>query len=171
MNSSFLKKLVPHLIAAGIFLVVAVFYCSPALQGKVVNQHDIVGWKGMAQQSFEYKEKYGHFPLWTNSMFSGMPAYTIAMDQKYPVSVGFVYHLARLGLPIPIGYFFVACVCFYFLCQVLRVRPWLSVMAAIAFAYSTYDPVIIAVGHNTKMQAIALAPAVIGSFLLLFQRK
>jgi len=44
-------------------------------------------------------------------------------------------------------------------------------MAAIAFAYSTYDPVIIAVGQNTKMQAIAIAPAVVGSFLLLLQKK
>src|SRR4030095_5928233 len=117
MKSSFLKKLVPHLIAFGIFLVVAIIYCAPALQGKVVNQHDVLGWKGMAQQSFEFKEKYGHFPFWSNSMFSGMPAYNIAMEQKYPVSVGWVYHTITLGLPIPVSYFFVACVCFSFLCQ------------------------------------------------------
>src|SRR5205085_9263585 len=113
MNSSFLKKTVPHLIALGIFLVIAVVYCSPVLQGKVVSQHDVIGWKGMAQQSFEYKEKYGHFPLWTNSMFSGMPAYAIAMQQKHPVSVGYIYYILTLGLPAPICYFFVACVCFY----------------------------------------------------------
>src|SRR3982751_4216206 len=125
MNSSFLKKIVPHLIALGIFLVIAVVYCSPVLQGKVVSQHDVLGWKGMAQQSFEFKEKYGHFPLWSNSMFGGMPGYNIAMGQKYPVSVGYIYQLITLGLPDPISFFFVACVCFYFLCQVLRVRPWL----------------------------------------------
>jgi len=123
MKSSFLKKIIPHLIAAGIFLVIAIVFCSPVLQGKVVQQHDILGWKGMAQQSFEYKEKNGHFPLWSNSMFSGMPAYSIAMDQKYPVSLGFVYSLLTLGLPVPISYFFAACICFYFLCQVLRIRP------------------------------------------------
>ena len=171
MKSSFLQKLVPHLIAAGIFLVVAIFYGAPALQGKVVNQHDVLGWKGMAQQSIEYKEKHGRFPLWSNSMFSGMPAYTISMDQDYPISVGWFYLVLTLGLPAPISYFFVACICFYFLCQVLKVRPWLSIMAAIAFAYSTYDPVIIAVGHNTKMQALAMAPATVASFLLLLQRR
>jgi len=171
MKSSFLNKLVPHLIAAGVFLAVAVFYCSPALQGKVVNQHDVLGWKGMAQQSFEYKEKHGRFPLWSNSMFSGMPAYSIAMDQDYPISVGWFYNILTLGLPAPISYFFIACVCFYFLCQVLKINPWLSVMAALAFAYSTYDPVIVAVGHNTKMQALAVAPATVASFLLLLQRK
>src|SRR5438093_7398098 len=64
-----------------------------------------------------------------------------------------------------------ACICFYFLCQVLGIRPWLSIMAALAFAYSTYDPIIISVGHDTKIQAIALASAVMGSMLLIFQKR
>src|SRR5436305_10389697 len=139
MNSSFLKKLVPHFIAICIFLVIAIVYCSPAMQGKVVNQHDLLGWKGTAQQSFDFKEKYGHFPLWTNSMFSGMPAYTIAMQQNHPVSVGYLYYILTLGLPNPISYFFLACVCFYFLCQVVRIRTSLSLLAPILFAYSTFD--------------------------------
>jgi hypothetical protein len=171
MKSSFLKKLVPHLLAAGIFLLIAVVYCSPVLQGKVVNQHDILGWKGMAQQSFEYKEKYGHFPLWSNSMFGGMPGYTIALDQKTPISIGYIYYLVTLKLPKPINYLWLACVCFYFLCQVLGVRPWLSVLGALAFAYSSFDPIIISVGHETQMQALATAPAVIASFMLLLQKK
>jgi hypothetical protein len=171
MKSSFLKKLVPHLIAAGIFLLVAIVYCSPALQGKVVNQHDVLGWKGMAQQSFEFKEKYGHFPLWSNSMFGGMPAYTIALDQTNSITIGYIYSFITLGLAKPINFFFLACLSFYFLCQVVRVRTWLSVLGALAFAYSSFDSIIIAVGHETQMQALALAPAVIAAFLLLLQRK
>jgi len=171
MKSPFLKKALPHFIAIGIFLIVAIVYCAPALQGKVVNQHDVLGWKGMAQQSFEYKEQHGRFPLWTNSMFSGMPAYNIAMDQDYPIKLGYVYNVLSLGLPNPIGYFFVACVCFYFLCSILGIRYLLAIMAAIAFAYATYDPVIIAVGHNSKIQSLSLFPATLGAFLLLLQRK
>jgi len=64
-----------------------------------------------------------------------------------------------------------ACISFYFLCQVIRVRPWLSILAALAFAYSTFDPIIISVGHETQMQALATAPAVIASFILLLQRR
>src|SRR5215216_4070812 len=111
MKSSFLKKATPHLIAIGIFLVVAIIYCQPALQGKVVNQHDVLGWKGMAQQSFEYKEKHGHFPLWTNSLFSGMPAYTVAIGSKFGNPTGVLYTILTLGLPKPASYFFVACLC------------------------------------------------------------
>ncbi len=169
--NSFLKKAAPHLIAAGIFLVIAIAYCQPALQGKVMSQHDVIGWRGMAQQSFEYKEKYGHFPLWTNSLFSGMPAYSVNMQATHPIQVGYIYTLLTLGLPAPAQFFFIACLTFYFLCMVLRIRPWLGVLAAIAFAYSTYDPVIISAGHNTKMQALAVAPAVIAGLLLLFERK
>ena len=61
MNSPLFRKALPHLIAIVVFLLVAVVYCKPALDGKVLNQSDVIGWKGMAQQSFEYKEKYGHY--------------------------------------------------------------------------------------------------------------
>lgn len=169
--SSFLKKATPHFIAIGVFLLIAIIYCQPSLQGKVVNQHDVLGWKGMAQQSFEYKEKNGHFPLWTNSLFSGMPGYNVAIDAKLPVLVGYVYSIVTLFLPIPAQYFFLACLAFYFLCMVMGMRSVVGVLAALAFAYASYDAVIISVGHNTKMQALALAPAVIASLLLLFQKR
>jgi len=171
MNSSWLKKALPHLIAAAIFLIVSIVYCKPALEGKVVSQHDQLGYKGMAQQSFEYKEKYGHFPLWTESTFSGMPAYSIAMDSPSKISIGYIASLLTLGLPKPANFFFLACICFYFLALVLRINPWIGILSALAYAYSSYDPIIIAVGHDTKMLAIGYAPAVIASLLLIYQCK
>lgn len=165
------KKLLPHIIAVLVFLIVAVVFCKPALEGKVVFQHDLQGWRGMAQQSFEFKEKYGHFPLWTNSMFSGMPAYQIAMGATHSFSMGHLEKVISLNLPEPINFFFLACICFYFLCIVLRINPWVSILGALAYAYSTYDPVIIMVGHVTKMASMAYAPAVLGAFLLILQKK
>lgn len=166
-----LKKLAPHLIAVVAFIIIALVYCKPVLEGKVVNQHDNLGWKGMAQQSFEYKEKYGRFPLWTNSMFGGMPAYQIAMDQDYPVSTQWMAAVFTLGLPKPANFFFLACVAFYLLCLVMRINPWIAMAGGIAYAYATYNPVIIAVGHDTKMLAIGYAPLVLAGFLLLFQKR
>jgi hypothetical protein len=170
MKSTWFKKAVPHLLAIVLFLLISIIYCQPAIQGKVLEQHDIVGWKGMAQQSFEFKEKYGHFPLWTNSLFGGMPAFAIAYDGP-PVQTILLQPVITLGLPVPISFFFLACICFYFLCLVVRVNPYIGAMAAIAYAWSTFNPIIIAVGHNTQMMAIAYAPAVIGSLLLIYQRK
>ena len=166
-----LKKIVPHAVAVALFLIVSLLYCKPVLEGKVVNQHDNLGWKGMAQQSFEYKEKHGRFPLWTNSMFSGMPAYQIAMDQDYPVSVGWLSSVLTLGLPKPVNFFFLASLCFYLLCMAASINPWISMAGALSYAYATYNPVIIAVGHDTKMLAIGYAPLVIAGFLLLFRKQ
>ena len=165
------KKWVPHIVAIVTFLIVAVIYCKPALEGKVVIQHDVQGWRGMSQQSVEFREKYGYYPLWTNSMFGGMPGYQIALDARNKISVSYIDSIITLGLPIPVNFFFLACICFYFLCVVAGVNPWVSIMGALAYAYSTFDPVIIAVGHNTQMVSIAYAPAVLAGLLLLFQKK
>jgi hypothetical protein len=171
MNSAIFKKALPHLIAIVVFLVVAVVYCRPALEGKVVGQSDVEQWKAMAQQSFEYKEKYGHLPLWTESAFGGMPTYTITMDAQGPLHYGYLVSVLQLGLPQPINFFFLACICFYIMLAAMRVNPWVGIMAALAYAYCSYDPVIIVTGHVTKMMAIGLAPGVIAGLLLLFRRQ
>lgn len=170
MNSS-LKKALPHLIAIVVFVLIAVVYCQPAFQGKVVNQSDIQGWKGMAQQSFEYKEKYGHIPYWITSMFSGMPGYQTVFESDNPFSIVYLHKLFTLGLPKPANFFFLACLMTYFLFMVLRTNPWVGVMGAVAYAYATFDPIIVSVGHDTQMICIAYAPAVIGSILLIFQKR
>lgn len=170
MNVDF-KKLVPHAIAVVVFLVVALIYCKPALEGKILNAHDNIGWKGMAQQSFEQKEKLGHFPKWTNSMFSGMPTYQIALEGTHKVSFYYVSYVLTLGLPKPANFFFLACICFYLLALVLGINPWIGIMGALSYAYSTYDPIIIGAGHDTKMLAMGYAPLVIAGLLLLFKKK
>jgi hypothetical protein len=170
MKSPFFKKALPHLIAIVLFLVVAIVYCRPALEGKVVNQSDVTQWKEMARQSFEYKEKYGRFPLWIESAFAGMPGYTIAIDGASTINVGYLGTVVFLGLPQPICFFFLACVCFYILMAVLRVNPWIATLAALAYAYSSYDPIIIGTGHVTKMWAIAWAPGVVAAFIMLLKR-
>jgi hypothetical protein len=142
MNNGTFKKLLPHIIAVIVFLVFALIFCSPILSGKVINQSDVIHWKGMAQQSFLFKEKYGHFPLWTNSMFGGMPAYQIAMESENFISVGFFHKILMLGLPKPISYLFLICLGFYFLTQVFRINPWIGILAAIGYGYASYTLII-----------------------------
>lgn len=164
-------KLIPHMVAVLIFLLVAVIYCKPVFQNKVLFQEDVLQWQGMARNSFQYKTTHGHFPLWTNSMFSGMPAYQIAMEGQFVSISSIFYQVITLGLPKPVSFFFLACLCFYFLAQGLRINPYIGIIGALAYAYATYNPVIVAVGHDTKMQSIALLPGLIASLILLFERK
>jgi hypothetical protein len=165
------KKLVPHVIAVVIFIVVALVYCKPVIEGKVLNASDNIGWKGMSQQSFEQKEKQGRFPNWSNSMFGGMPAYHFAMDPTHSVSFVYVQQVLTLGLPKPANFFFLTCLCFYLLGLALRLNPWIAVLGALAYGYSTYNPVIIGAGHDTKMLAMAYAPLMVAGLLLLFQKR
>ncbi len=168
------KKVLPHIIAVAIFLIVAIIYCKPSLDGKVLQQSDTTQWKSMAQSSFKFKEQHGHYPLWINSMFCGMPAYQIAMDGdgKFEfVSLEPISKLLSLGLSKPASFFFLACICFYFLALILRCNPYVAMGTALSYAYCTYNPIIIVAGHETKMLAIAYMPALIGSILLLFDKK
>lgn len=165
------KKFVPHLIAVGVFLIVAVIFCKPALEaGVVLKQSDVSGWQGMSHQSFEYKEQNGHFPLWITNMFSGMPGYQVAMEGSWS-PIGVIDRAFQLWLPQPINFFFLACICFYFLCICLRVRPYAAILGALAYAYCSFSPIIITAGHNTQMFALGYAPAVLGAVILIFERK
>lgn len=171
MKNSLLKKLVPHAAAALIFLVVSLIYCKPVLEGKVLSQHDITHWKGAIQQSKEYAEKHnGVYPLWTNSMFSGMPTFQIGYSNNNKIP-GYLHTVFTLGLPKPVQFFFLASICFYFLCIVMGVRSLFAIMGSLAFAFATYNPVIISVGHDTKMLSIAYMPALVGSLYLIYEKK
>jgi len=171
MKKTIWNQVAPHLLAIGIFLVVALIYCKPTLQGKVLQQMDVTQWKGMAQNSFVYKEKHGHFPLWSNGIFSGMPAFQITSVGENPVSIGYINELLTLHLPKPISFFFLACVCFYLLTQVLGARVVIGILGALSYAYATYNSIIVAVGHDTKMQAIAYLPAFFAALWVLYEKR
>lgn len=169
MNNGLFKKLLPHLIAIIIFLLISVFFCKPVLDGNVLKQSDIIGWKAMAQDAFEYKAKHGHFPLWNTHLFSGMPNYQISMEGK-SVLPDFTSILS-LWLPKPMNFFFLACICFYILCLSFRLKPVIGILGSIAFAFSTYNPIIIGVGHETKMLAIAFMPLLMAGMILTYEKK
>ena len=66
-----------HFIIIGIFLVLVFFYFSPIFGGKTLLQSDVVQAEGSQKELFDYKAKDGQAPLWSNSMFGGMPTYQI----------------------------------------------------------------------------------------------
>lgn len=169
MNNPLLKKFLPHIIAILVFLIVSILFCKPVLEGNVLNQHDNVGWKGMAQNSFEYKEKNGHFPLWNPNLFSGMPNYQVAMEGKSVLPD--LTKIFSFGLPKPINFFFLACICFYILCLTLKIRPVIGILSGLGFAFATYNPVIVAAGHDTQMLATAFMPLLIAGLISIFEKK
>ena len=99
-----LKTLLPHIVAVFIFCAITLFYFNPLLQDKKLIQNDVDTWKGMSKEIVDYREKTGAEPLWTNSMFSGMPAYQISAG--YPSNL-FTYILRALNIAMrPANYLF-----------------------------------------------------------------
>jgi len=171
MNRFNYKRLLPHLIIILIFIVISYVYFAPVLEGKVIRQGDLTHAKGAANELVEYKAKTGIDAQWTNSMFGGMPAYQIKGGK--PLNIYYYLNAyLKLGLPYySVAIVFMYLLGFYILLITLKLDPWLSMVGAIAFAFSTYNFIIIEAGHITKTYAIAYMPMVIAGVMLCFNKK
>ena len=75
------KKFLPDIIAIIVFAALSYFYFAPVMSGKVLHMQDMMQAKAMSKVVDDYRAKTGVDPLWTSSMFSGMPAYQIAFGR------------------------------------------------------------------------------------------
>lgn len=166
MNNWF-KKNGLHLAICAFFVVICFVYFSPVLQGKVPQQGDVLQAKAMQREIMEYKAKDGKGPLWTNEMFGGMPAYQIWV--QYPLNLTtYGISLVKDTFPDPVGTVLVYLLGAYLLFCVLKINPWLAAAGAIAFAFTSYNFIIIAAGHSNKALAIGFfAPMLAGVILTL----
>mgnify|MGYP003987620045 FL=1 len=106
------KRILPHLFAIGVFLALTLVYFSPLLQGKKLYQSDKVNFIGMSKEIKDHRADYGEEALWTNAMFSGMPAYQISVVY----GANLVKHIDKLFqgfLPRPAGSVFLYLLGFY----------------------------------------------------------
>src|SRR4051812_1846894 len=125
-----IKSLLTHAIAVLALLILATLYCKPVLDGKILSLSDNVQWQAMAKESLDYKQVLGITPLWTTSMFGGMPTYQISMESPHNYG-SYIPAILSLGLPKPINVLFLAALCFYILCLVLGANPWVGFAGAV----------------------------------------
>lgn len=169
MNNWF-KQNGTHLAIIAFFVVICFVYFSPVMQGKRPAQSDVLQSKAMQKEIMEYKEKDGKGPLWTNQMFGGMPSYQIWVQYSYNAAT---YGIALItkAFPNPVGTVLLLLVGGYFLFIVLKVNPWLAAAGAIAFAFTTYNFVLIATGHSNKALAIGFFAPILASIILTIRGK
>ncbi len=165
-----LKKFKQDILVIVGFALLALLYCYPQLQGKKLNQHDNISWQGMAQEAKSYHETTGKDALWSNSMFGGMPTYTTYVGAANTNYTGYVQTVLQ-AVGKPAYFFFIAMLCFYLLMRVLNINKWLSMVGAIAYAFSTYNAIIISVGHETKMLTMGYLPAAMAGLYLVYREK
>ncbi len=165
-----IKKAIPYLVAIMVFMAISLIYFSPLLEGKSINQSDVVQYKGSSKEISDFRDATGTEALWTNAMFGGMPAYQISVLYKTNV-VPYINKIFMGGLPYPANIFLVLFIGFFILLIVLKVDPWLSIVGGIAFAFSTYFLLFLSVGHNAQTLAIAFMPAVLSGIILTYRGK
>ncbi|MDP5099221.1 MAG: YfhO family protein [Crocinitomicaceae bacterium] len=167
MKNFFIKNW-QHFAVVIVFLIITIFYFAPEFNGYNLKQHDVEQYLGMSQETKMFREKTGQEPLWTNSMFGGMPTtqistlYTGNIFQKMIISfLGFV--------GVPSGIFLMHLLGFYILALCLRMKPLIGFIGALAFAFASYEIVILQAGHNSKAMTVALMAPVVGAFILAYR--
>lgn len=164
------KKFRLDIIVIICLAVLSLAYCYPQLQGKKLYQHDNISWQCMSHEAMAYHDSTGKDVLWSNSMFGGMPTFT-----TYTASSNTNYSIYAQQLLQSVGkpayFFFIAMFCFFLLMRVLGVNIWLSAIGAMAYAFSSYNPIIISVGHETKMLTLGYLPAALAGMYLIYKEK
>jgi len=164
------KKYLPYLVAIVIFAIINVIQFSPMFSGKTLMQGDIVRFKGMAQEATEFRNTEHSEALWTNSMFSGMPAYQIST--QYPGNwLNKIDRVFHIYMPHPSGYVFLYFFGFFILLLCLKINPWLAIVGALAYGFSSYFYIILEAGHNSKANAIGYLAPTLGGIILLMRGK
>jgi hypothetical protein len=169
-KQSFLKRNQFNILAIAVFLVLCFVYFAPVLEGKVIRQDDVESLKGGFTEIRDYKAATGRYALWSNAMFSGMPTYQMWLG--YPSNVaGHILDLYYRALPNPVHTVFLYLIGFFILLRTLRMNVWLSILGAIAFAFSSYNFIIIAAGHTNKAIVIGLFAPTIAGVLMAYRGK
>src|SRR5690606_25864716 len=154
-----------HLIVIAIFLVLVFFYFSPVWQDKTLSPHDVVQSMGSQKELFDFKAQDGKAPRWTNSMFGGMPRFQIWYNHSTDVAT-YISNGIKAVFPLPADIILIYLLGGYFLLSVLRVKPWLAAVGAIAITFSSYNFIYIEAGHVNKAYAIAYLAPIIGAVIL-----
>jgi hypothetical protein len=162
------NRMLPHLYVVLSFFLFAHLYSYPLMQGMVLQAHDYISWKAMVHEVMEWHKRTGENVLWSNSMFGGMPMYPIYLPGNNNVG-WMVQDLIDMPLPYPTNFIFITLTSFYFLLVGLGASRWLAIGGAVAYAFSTYNPVIISAGHYIKILCIGYLPLAILGLLLIYR--
>ncbi|MEI7595142.1 MAG: YfhO family protein [Bacteroidota bacterium] len=164
------KKILPYFAAIAILFIISIAYFSPVLDGKVLKQDDITRHVGMAKEISDFRTANNQEPLWTNSMFGGMPAFQISTLYNGNL-VKYIDNIITFGLSGPVKYIFLLMIGFYILLLTLKVDKWIAIAGAIAYGFSSYFFIILAAGHNSKAHALGYIAPVFAGIILTYTGK
>lgn len=166
LQQGIFKKILPHILVIVAFFALSLAYFSPLLDGKKIQQGDIIHWLGIAKETIDYREHNNNEePLWTNALFGGMPTYQISTlyHSNWPAKIN---NLLDKTFIHPASYLFFSFLGFYFLALSFGASIPIAFMGAVGYGLATYFMVSLEAGHNSKVNAIGyMAPVIAGVFM------
>ena len=163
------SKLIPHIVALVLIVLVNVVYFFPQLQGKKIQQPDIVS-SGQASSALaKYQEENNKIYLWNPAQFGGMPVLAGAPSRTNFIFKGYTF--LRLGFSEPIGMFIAGSILAYLVLIILGVNPWLSLIFSFLMILTTSNVILWEAGHNSKIRTLIFTPLLIGGILSIFENK
>jgi len=154
-----------HLAIIFGFGLFSVSFFYPVLSGKKLVQSDISQYNGMSRQIHDYRKKNNEEIFWIDNAFGGMPTYQLGA--RYPYDFLTPIHKIFQLIPQPAEILFLYLLSAYLFLLIIKMPVPIAVFGAFAYALSTYLLIILQVGHNTKAQALAYMPLVIGGMYLI----
>lgn len=149
-------------------LAIAFFY-PDNFDGNTLRQSDMLQGAANGQETAAYYEQTGHKPLWTNSLFGGMPTFQISPE--YPSNSLFTWlnRVYGLWLPAPSNLLFMMMMGFFILLVAMRLRWYYALIGAVAWGFSSYFVIIIGAGHIWKFLALSYIPPTIAGLVLAYR--
>ena len=159
-----------HAIALALLLIAALWFTAPAtFGGRTLVGGDVVQWRGAAQGMIEYERSTDVEALWAPNVFAGMPGFLI----RYPLKAMGIDTLPRLLREAgmwPLAHLLVLFGGTYALAFFLTRSKLAAALGALGFGLTTYIPLILVSGHNTKFVALAYAPWLLLAFAAVLYR-
>jgi len=167
-TKNFLQKSGPYILAVVLFLVISAIYFSPVLEGKKLQSSDGTQFKGMAKEIVDYREATGKEALWSNNMFSGMPAYLTSTIYSGEIISKIQKSITAISQPVMILTF--SFLFFFILCILLDIGVWTAFAASLAYGFMTFTFVVMVTGHLTKAHALTYISLIVGGILLAYKK-
>ena len=157
INTPSYKRAAGCAAAIVLFFLIAALYFAPQFSGQALMQHDVQQYEGMSKDILDNRAATGEDAQWTGRMFGGMPAFLI--NVKYPAQAvkGTIGKIVKV-VDTPASFLFFSMTAMWIAMLLFGLSPWVGLVAALAYGFSTYFMLIIGAGHITKMWALVYAP-------------
>jgi len=167
-TKNLLRKSGPYILVVVLFLVISVLYFSPVLEGKKLQSSDGAQFKGMSKEIVDYRNATGKEALWSNNMFSGMPAYLTSTIYSGELLSSIQKSVTSISQPVMI--LTLSFAFFFMLCILLDIGVWTAFAASLAYGFMTFTFVVMVTGHLTKAHALTYTSLVVAGILVAFKK-